>query len=426
MPQLRVKCVNILKRVLEEKIFFSDLKNQLEAKDLPYVNMLVLTSLRHWARVSAVVDRYLHKKIPHKHNIAEYLLKSAVCEIMYMETPIYAVVNETVKCVRQETDRFLAGMVNAVLRQIVNQKDKIADEMRKISPFPAEFKKILHGYDAEQIAEMAEIVEVQPNLDITVKENPLLWQQKLGGILLPNGTIRIESAEKVTQLTGYNEGQWWVQDAAASLPVQVIGDVSGKKVVDLCAAPGGKTAQLAALGADVTALDVSAERLKILQQNMARLGFNNVKTMAVDAINFLQNTAEKFDVILLDAPCSATGTWRRHPEVLHIKTMEDVKKQAAIQKQILALCHNVLNVGGILVYSVCSLSCEEGEKQIGEFLQTQKMFKLLPITEGKISAYGKWHDKFVAQNGTARTLPCYEKNSSGMDGFFICKMQRIN
>ena len=187
MPQLRIKCAKILQQILENKIFFAELKKQFSAEELPYANMLILTTLRQWVRITTEVKFFLRKKIPNKHRIAEYLLKMAIGEILFMETADYAVVNETVKCVRQETDRFLAGMVNAILRQIVDNKTKILTEISQISPTPAEFEKILHGYTSEQIQNIAAMVEVKPCLDITVKKDPQLWQQKLKGLLLPNG-----------------------------------------------------------------------------------------------------------------------------------------------------------------------------------------------------------------------------------------------
>ncbi|MBP1532057.1 MAG: RsmB/NOP family class I SAM-dependent RNA methyltransferase, partial [Alphaproteobacteria bacterium] len=264
-----------------------------------------------------------------------------------------------------------------------------------------------------------------PPIDITAKDNPQYWQNKLKADLLPNGTLRLAEAKQIHLLPEYAQGRWWVQDVAASLPVLAMGNVNGLEVIDLCAAPGGKTAQLAARGAKVTALDISEKRLEKLQQNMQRLGFNNITTHAVDALKYLEQAPQQFDAVLLDAPCSATGTFRRHPEVLHIKNQQDVAAQVDLQKQMLSLCSRILRVGGTLLYSVCSICKNEGEYQIADFLKYNTNFKIVPITSAEISAYGTWNDDLLLPDGTIRTMPYYLKNKNGMDCFFICKMQRI-
>jgi len=422
MANPRLLCAKIAQQILEEKIFFGDLKKQIPEKDLPFCNMLILTMLRRLQAVRHILNKFLSKKIPHKHRLAEYLLWVAITEILYMQTAEYAVINETVKSIRGNCDKFLGGLANAVLRKVCAQKATLLKEAETISALPDTFKEILQGYTADEIAQIEQSVSAIPALDITVKSDPQKWAEKLNADILPNGSLRLYNPPKIQTLPEYNAGEWWVQDAAASLPVMVMGDIKGKKVVDLCAAPGGKTAQLAARGAEVTALDISADRLEVLRQNMQRLGFDNIKTTATDALEFLRESPPEFDAILLDAPCSATGTFRRHPEVLHIKTVNDVKEQAALQKSLLVACSAGLKIGGILVYSVCSVSKEEGEKQIASFLQTNHNFRLIKIDEAEISAYGKWDKSPLLPDGTVRTLPYYQ---NGTDSFFICKLQRI-
>ena len=350
----------------------------------------------------------------------------AECEILYMQTAPYAVINETVANIRQTTDRFLGGLANAVLRKISAQKESLLKKIETINPLPESFLQILDGYSDAEIKQTAQSLNILPPLDITVKENPAEWAVKLKAELLPNGSLRLYNNPKVPALEGYNDGAWWVQDAAASLPVQVLPEnLHGLKILDLCAAPGGKTAQLAARGAQVTAIDISAERLETLKQNMKRLNFNNVKTIAADAMEFLQADTEKFDIILLDAPCSATGTFRRHPEVIFIKTKEDVQQQAYLQKQLLDKCINSLKIGGTLVYSTCSIAKEEGEIQIAEFVKKHSEFKICPIQDEQISIFGKWKDTLIPSQGFIRTLPFYATSQNGMDSFFICKLKRI-
>ncbi|MBP5352252.1 MAG: RsmB/NOP family class I SAM-dependent RNA methyltransferase, partial [Alphaproteobacteria bacterium] len=336
----------------------------------------------------------------------------------------YAVINETVSGIRRSTDKFLANMANAVLRQIAAQKDDLRQKIDTISPLPATFIDILDGYTPKEIAQIAQSVYQVPPLDITVKENPSVAAEKYGARILPNGTLRLPENTKVAALPDFEKSAW-VQDVAAAFPVQFLGDVKNLSVVDLCAAPGGKTAQLAAAGAHVKAIDISATRLQTLQENMSRLNLKNVEILNADALQFLQTTDEQFDVILLDAPCSATGTFRRHPEVLHIKTADDVAAQVLLQRQLLDACSRVLRVGGILMYSVCSISKKEGEEQIASFLQNNKNFKIVPLAMSALETCGKWQQNMITPTGTLRSLPFYERQKGGMDSFFICKMQRI-
>lgn len=426
MQNLRIKAAQILQSVLEEKIFFGELKKQLSEKDLPFVNMLMLTTLRRYEALQVVLASFLSKKIPNKHRFANYLLILAIAELLFMQTAPYAVINETVANIRKTTDKFLGGLANAVLRKVLAQKNDLLQKIENYNLIPQSFLPILQGYDNNEIKQIAQSIVTQPPLDLTVRQNHEEWAQKLQGTLLPNGSIRLFNNPKVQDLIGYNDGAWWVQDVAASLPVQILGaDLRGKKVLDLCAAPGGKTAQLAARGADVRAIDISAERLQTLRQNMQRLKFSKIKTQAIDALDFLQTTSEKFDIILLDAPCSATGTFRRHPEVLYLKTVADVEEQAKLQKKLLNAAVNVLKKDGVLVYSVCSISKIEGEYQITEFLQNQAQMQLEKIEKTDISSYGKWNEVLITAEGTIRTLPNYFAAEKGMDSFFICKMKRI-
>lgn len=426
MQNLRIKAAQTLQSILEDKIFFGELKKQFSEKDLPFANMLILTALRRYVALHAVLHSFLSKKIPHKHRFAEYLLILAECEILYMQTAPYAVINETVANIRHTTDRFLGGLANAVLRKISAQKNELLEKIENINPLPENFKQIIADYSEQEQNNIARSVFVLPPLDITVKENPADWAEKLHADLLPNGSLRLYNNPKIPLLAGYNDGAWWVQDAAASLPVQTLPkDLHGLKALDLCAAPGGKTAQLADSGADVTAIDISAERLETLKQNMKRLGLENVKTIAADALEFLQNNTEQFDIILLDAPCSATGTFRRHPEVLYIKTKDDVVQQAALQKQLLSSCKSALKIGGELVYSTCSIAKEEGEKQISSFICGQKNFEIVPLNLSDISDFGEWKKQLATSQGFIRTLPFYMSDKNGMDSFFICKLKRI-
>lgn len=425
MPNLRIKCAQAVQTVLENKVFFAELKNNFSAAELPFANMLILSTLRYRVGLEKILNSFLQKKIPHKHRQAQYLLLLAIAELLLMETVSHAVINETVANVRRVSDKFLGGLANAILRKIADARKKWRQKLLQINLLPEPFVEVLEGYTSEQIAKIAACIGQIPPLDLTVKNDVVAWAERLKAKVLPNGTLRLDDAPKIKQLSGYDEGAWWVQDAAASLPVLAMGDVKGMQVADLCAAPGGKTAQLAAAGAIVTAIDISSERMGKLAQNMQRLSLSNVQTKVADALDFLHLTAMQFDAILLDAPCSATGTLRRHPEVLHVKTANDVAQQAVLQEKLLAACEQALKVGGILLYSVCSIAQIEGEKQIQKFLATHKNFRLLPINIMDISRYGQWAENILTSEGCIRTLPYVYFQNGGMDSFFIAKMQRI-
>ena len=425
MTDIRLQCARTIQKVLEDKIFFSELKKEFSEDDLPFANMLILTSLRYWVALNKILSQYIHKKIPNKHRLAEYLIKMAIVELLFMSTPAYAVINQTTQNVKQNCDKFLGGLANAVLRKISQQKEDILNQINNINLLPASFLPLLSEYTKEEIREISESLKEVVPLDITVKDEITEWQKKFNAEILPNGTLRIFEASKIKNLPQYNEGKWWVQDVAAALPVAVCGNVRNKKVIDLCAAPGGKTAQLAAKGAIVTALDISEKRLEILKQNMHRLGFDNIDTLAIDAEEYMNRCNDKYNVVLLDAPCSASGTFRRHPEVIHIKDMADVREACKIQRKLLDSCSLITEKGSILIYSVCSICKEEGEKQINDFLARRQEFKRIAITPEDISLFGSWKQNFINSDGEIRTLPHYLKLRQGMDSFFICKMQRI-
>jgi len=252
---------------------------------------------------------------------------------------------------------------------------------------------------------------------LSVKENAEGWAERLGGVLLPTGSIRLVERTAIRDLPGFNEGAWWVQDAAAALPARLLNAKPGERVADLCAAPGGKTAQLAAAGADVLAVDRSAKRLKRLEETLARLGLK-ASTRAIDAEKLDE---APFDAILLDAPCSATGTIRRHPDVAWTKSEEDIRKLSGLQTRLLDKAASLLKPGGRLVYCTCSLEAEEGERQAAEFLSRHPEFARQAITADEIGGLAEC----LTPEGDVRTLPCHlissEHDRGGLDGFFIAR-----
>jgi 16S rRNA (cytosine967-C5)-methyltransferase len=276
-------------------------------------------------------------------------------------------------------------------------------------------------YGREQAHAIAAANGREPALDLTVKSDPLHWASLLGGTVLPTGSVRIRAHGPVTRLPGYEQGAWWVQDAAAAIPARLLGDVRGKTVADLCAAPGGKTAQLAAGGARVVAVDRAEGRLGRLRHNLARLGLA-VETVAADV---LQWQAGPFDAVLLDAPCSSTGTIRRHPDIPWLKRETDIATLAQLQRQLLERAVALTRPGGLLVFCTCSLEPEEGTELINDLLARDSRLRRRPLAAADVGGI----EELIDAAGDLRTLPCHlpvtDSQQSGLDGFYAARLERV-
>lgn len=418
MRDPRLQTALILQEIIEQHLFSKEAKNSYGTycdTDLAFINMLLQTTLRHLVYIKKILKNFIKKKLPSSSKLGNYILHLAVAEILYMNTPDYAVINSYVNIAKKELNKYIAGFINAVLRKVCSNKEIFAKE--DVGEFfPQEFRRLLNNsYSKKTIKLIEQSAIKEPYLDITTKENFAIPQ----AVNLPLGSLRIKNNGNISQITGYFEGKWWVQDFSSSLPVKLLGNIKGLNVLDLCAAPGGKTAQLLSAGAKVTVLDISAPRLETLKENLSRLNLSAQKIICADAISWLQKyDGEDFDIILLDAPCSATGTLRRHPELVHIKNLSDVIKMAEIQKNILSLTAKKIKKGGLLVYCTCSLATEEGEKQIAAFLQQHTDYKTvhtkLPpqITE------------LTTPEGWIRILPSHLSQFGGADGFFIALLTK--
>lgn len=424
MSDPRLTAASMLQRILEQKIFLSEAKNALEGHtetDTAFVNMLVLTSLRRLVYLRRVLKQFVRKKLPAQAAFAEYALILGTTEILCLQTPDYAVINSYVNLVKSQSDKYVAGFVNAVLRKICAEKERLLAEDDGAFFTSAFFGILKNSYGRKTVRKLEQASRQEPPLDLTVKQNPAAWAEKLGGTCLPGGTVRLKSPGRINKLPGFAEGEWWVQDFAASLPVKMLGPLTGQRVLDLCAAPGGKTAQLINAGADVTALDISDSRLQTLHENLQRLRLPATQTVCADAAEFLADFKNApFDIILLDAPCSATGTLRRHPELVHIKNSSDIAERLPLQQELLSLAPSALKPGGKLLYCVCSLAREEGENQIEEFLQKHKDFSVVPLAPKLPEGLAE----LAIPGGFIRTLPQHLNNLGGADGFFIALLQK--
>jgi 16S rRNA (cytosine967-C5)-methyltransferase len=313
-----------------------------------------------------------------------------------------------------------AGLVNAVLRRVTQSKGTQADGKVRDTPdwLLARWTK---NYGKETAREIAIANSQEPALDLTVKENPQYWADRVHGRVLPTGSVRTLAHGAVTLLPGFAEGAWWVQDAAAAIPTRLFGDLNGRAVADLCAAPGGKTAQLSLAGAKVTAVDRSPQRLLRLRDNFSRIGL----AADVAAADVLEWDTPAFDAVLLDAPCSSTGTIRRHPDVSWLKSEADITTLGGMQRRLLDRAVELTKPGGTLVYCVCSLEPEEGEQQIEALLAREPRVQRKAIVAGEV-----WdRAEFINAAGDLRTLPMQLPDTDprwgGIDGFYAARLVRI-
>lgn len=392
------------------------------AKDRAMIRAILMIALRKRVQIEAALKSTMDRKPPKRARWLIHSLHVAIAQILFMDIPESAAVNLGVTAIGEDkrTMRF-KNFANAVLRRVAKEKETLLENgQNKI--FPGWMaKQIRSDFGKDNLEKISEMLLFESQLDLTPKADPEIWAKKLEGRLLDTGTIRISNKKSVTQMDGFEEGAWWVQDAAASIPARLLGDVSGKNVLELCAAPGGKTAQLAALGANLTALDISAPRITRLAENLERLKLE-AKLVEADILEW--DCPEPFDAVLLDAPCSSTGTIRRHPDILWTKSPEDIEALAKLQYQLLLKAKEFVRPGGTLVFSNCSLLKSEGEDLLARIIKECDDLKLIPIEKGEFP----FLDGFINGQGAIRTLPFHLASEpaadGGLDGFFACRFEK--
>lgn len=420
--------VSALFSVLVEKRPFDDTfakaasSRDLAPRDRAFARLIATTVLRNRGSLQAVLNTYLEKPLPEHQGRLEQILLAAVAQMLLLQTPAHAAISLAVdQCRADKLARRFAHLVNAVLRRASESGGGRLASLDNVALTIPDWllSRWTRVYGATEARQIARASLSEPPLDLTVKSDPEHWAERLGGIVLPNGSVRCAGAGRIEELEGYAEGAWWVQDAAAALPVKLFGDVAGLDALDLCAAPGGKAAQLAAGGAHVTAVDKSAGRLARLKGNLERLGLT-AETATADALTFASD--KTFDAVLLDTPCTATGTIRRHPDILFLKRDDDVQALAGLQAKLLAHAARFVKPGGMLVYCTCSLEPEEGEDQIAAFLKNHSEFARQPFAPDDVAI------PFRTANGDLRTLPTHlsdlPEGFQGLDGFYAAALTR--
>lgn len=420
----RLAATQLLHAVLFDRRLLSDALigdtspiERLSPPDRARAQSLATGILRHLQRLDAILDVYLEKPPPPKVRNA---LRLAAYEVLAEGIAAHGVVNAAVEIVRGNPKYgHLAGLVNAVSRKIVNEGPEIwaAQKPQTLPSWLA--KPIGKNFGKEAIPLIEAAHQAGAPIDLTLK-NPADahdWAEKLKAEVLPTGSLRLAGRPQITGLPGFASGDWWVQDAAAALPAQLLGDVHGLNVLDLCAAPGGKTMQLAAAGAQVTALDISGIRMKRVDENLVRTDLT--ATLVVDDVLSWQ-TDKVFDAILLDAPCSATGTIRRHPDLVHVKAGADMSELFQLQADMIDRALELLKPGGRLVYGTCSLLPREGETQLKQALERHEGLTVVDIDPNSIGLQAEWR----TEQGGIRLRPDYWSQAGGMDGFFMAALQK--
>lgn len=394
---------------------------KLEPRDRAFVRLLVATVLRRLGQIDLVLGNFVERRPPDR---VINVLRLGAAQLLFIATPPHAAVATSVALVKQGHERH-AGLVNAVLRRVSEKGAGLiaAQDPASLNTPLWLWKSWIAAYGEPAARATAEAHLSEPLLDITVKDRATrdLWAERLEASVLPTGSLRRVAGGRIQDLPGFADGAWWIQDAAAALPanmlLHVLGDKAGKTVIDLCAAPGGKTAQLAAAGCSVTAVDSSTERLGLLRANLKRL---NLQADVVDADATKWRPRQLVDAVLLDAPCSATGTIRRHPDLPYLKRPDDIAAFVSLQTKLLTAAAEMVRPGGLIFYSVCSLQAEERRPVVEAVLDANANLARVKIPKEAVVG----ESQFVDHKGELRTLPSQWPERGGLDGFYGALLQR--
>ncbi len=408
-------------RPLDEALARNTYLSKLAPRDRAFTRLLLATALRRLGQIDDALDRCLDRPIKPKDVMLLHILRLGAVQLLFLDTPPHAAVSTSLDLAKGPRLSGQRGLLNAVLRRLSREGKAAVEEQdaARLNTPDWLWDSWSAAYGEETARAIAEAQLAEPPLDLSCKQDPAAWVEKLGAQLLPGGSLRLPVGQgDVARLPGYDEGAWWVQDAAAALPARLLGEIAGKTVIDLCAAPGGKTAQLAAMGAEVTAVERAEGRLKRLRENLQRLSLE-ATTVAADAAKW--QPPAPADAVLLDAPCTATGTLRRHPDIAFLKGPEEVAGMTAVQDKLLTNAVEMLKPGGTLVYAVCSLQPEEGPERIAQLLSKDKRVERLALTAAELPGL----EDLITAEGDLRSLPCHLAEQGGLDGFYACRLRRL-
>ena len=394
--------------------------NNLNTRDRAFAYNLVATTLRRLGQIDAIINERLERDLPRSADAARNALRLGLCQILFLNVQTHAAVYTSVEISGRRGPQKFKALVNGILRRVAREgAETIAKRHPEEQNVPdwmqLSWKKTFGPEIAQKIATT---YLSNPPIDLTVRQDPEQWASKLDGKQIGKVTVRLGGSVQIELVEGFEEGEWWVQDAAAALSAQILATgIPGGRVCDLCAAPGGKTIQLVSAGLDVTAVDKSEDRLLLLQSNLKRLKLE-AHIVIQDILSW--NPPEAFDAVLLDPPCSATGTIRRHPDIPHLKSPRDVTKLAKLQGKLLDCAIKYTAPGGILVYSVCSLEAEEGIDQVNKVLSQNPSIEIDQISVDEILDF----EDCLTEEGCVQTTPAHLSYIGGVDGFFIARLRK--
>lgn len=408
------------RRPLDEALESMPAIKALDPRDRAFARLLTATTLRRLGQVDALIDHAVTRGLPAGAGTVRDVLRLGVAQLLILETPPHAAVATSVDLVEVAGMPRFKGLVNAVLRRLGREGRELiaAQDAPRLNTPDWLWQSWVAAYGAEAAHRIADAHLKEAPLDITVRTDPAAWAERLNAKIMPTGTLRRTAGGSVVELPGFKEGEWWVQDAAAALPARLFGPVAGLRIADLCAAPGGKAAQLAAAGATVTAIDRSPRRLERVRQNLDRLRLP-AELIAADAAEFRPD--RPFDGVLLDAPCSATGTIRRHPDIPRLKGLGDIAKLVAAQAKLLSHAVDLVRPGGLIVWCTCSLQPEEGPRQIEHLLGVDGRVERVPIRAEEVGGLAE----LLTAEGDVRSLPFHLAAEGGIDGFHIARLRRL-
>ena len=389
-------------------------KNNLSISDQKFIHNIVLSSMRFHIHVSKIVSKYIKKKLT-SHQIILFL--SSVTQIVYLDFKEYAVVNSTVELSKNKTFKVYPGFINAVLKKITKDKELLKKTQINASDLPIWIYNEIKNIPNDKKKEFLDSIVKKPNLHLVFKKEINKGKFNIKSVYTSKKSLAVDENIEIDKIPGYHEGEWWVQDYATMMPLHILhtgDDLKNKKIIDLCAAPGGKSFQALSAGAEVDIVEISNKRAKILKENLERLKFKK-KIIVSDAINI--NNSKKYDYVLIDAPCSSSGTLRRNPEIFYRKTTPNLKELSRIQESLLDKARELLEDKGIIIYMVCSFLESETSLRIENFLKKNKNFSTKEFTansEGGI---------FLNKNGYLKIFP-QTLNGINIDGFFAVQLKK--
>jgi 16S rRNA (cytosine967-C5)-methyltransferase len=394
----------------------------LSPRDAGFARAIASETMRRFGQLEALVRVFVEKlPAPHRAGPTFEILLAGACELLFLDVPAHAAVDGANLLAQRDAKAVhFKSLINAVLRRAVREgaATLAGQDAARLNTPDWLWPRWQEAYGKDIARRIAEAHGAPAPLDIVLKDETVSADLVPGGQPLCSNVIRLPHGTSVAQLEGLTD-QWWVQDLAASLPARLFGDVRGKVALDLCAAPGGKTMQLAALGARVTSVDRDSTRMDRVRENLARVGLD-ARLVAEDVRDF--RLTEPAPFVLLDAPCSATGTIRRHPELPWIKGASDVTLCAGAAQELLDAASGLTAPGGQLVFAVCSLEPEEGEEQIDAFLEKNVTYAREPIRPAEICGLSAC----ISAAGDLRSLPCHMAEQGGMDGFYAARLRKIS